>query len=93
MKVYLIVIVADDKISKRGKIYLSCVEGDMLGTAIEESTAIPLIVYLLYNSILVTCAYPFFGAEGYCRILNLGIYSSSQKQKLNSEKQANTKQK
>lgn len=49
--------------------YLSCVEGDMYGTSVEESTSIPLIVYLLYNTILMTCAYPFFGGEGYIRII------------------------
>ncbi|CAD8185957.1 unnamed protein product [Paramecium pentaurelia] len=54
----------DDKLSKRGNIYQSCVQGDMLATVVEESTAIPLIVYLLYNIILVTCAYPYFGGEG-----------------------------
>lgn len=55
----------DDKISKKGKIYNSYVQGDMYGTIMEESTAIPLIVYLLYNVILVTCLHPLFGADGY----------------------------
>lgn len=55
----------DDKISKRGKVYLSCVEGDMLGTVNEESTAIPLVVYLLYNVILVVSAQSIFAGEGY----------------------------
>lgn len=48
---------------------MSCVEGDMYGTSVEESTSIPLIVYLLYNTILITCAYPFFAGEGYIRIM------------------------
>lgn len=36
----------------------------MLATVTEESTSIPLVVYLLYNVVLVTCAYPLFGGEG-----------------------------
>ena len=37
----------------------------MTGTVEYESTSLPLIVYLLYNVVLVTALYPFFGRDGY----------------------------
>lgn len=39
--------------------------GDTTGVVIEESSAIPLIVYMLYVVLLVTSAHTFFGRDGY----------------------------
>jgi hypothetical protein len=36
----------------------------MNDTVEHESTALPMIVYLLYNVVLVTVLYPFFGRDG-----------------------------
>lgn len=51
--------------SKRGRVYGAYVLGDTYSTVMEESTSLPLIVYLLYNVILVAALHPLFGADGY----------------------------
>lgn len=66
----------DDKVNKRSKLYNAYVTADMLGTVNDESTAIPLIVYLLYNVILITCLHTLFGSDGYIyHLYYLVIYS------------------
>ena len=46
-------------------IYNQYVFGDTAETVIEESTSIPLIVYMLYVVLLITSAYGFFSTDGY----------------------------
>jgi hypothetical protein len=57
--------IANNDLSKRDLIYNHYVYGDTWGTVIEESTSIPLIVYMLYIVVLVTACYSYFSRDGY----------------------------
>lgn len=53
------------RVQKRDANYDNYVNGDIIGTVLDESTAIPLIVYLLYIVLLVSACHTLFARDGY----------------------------
>lgn len=54
----------NEQLSKRDVVYNHYVYGDMYGTVMDESTAIPLIVYVFYNLFVVIVCQDLFARDG-----------------------------
>lgn len=51
-------------LDKRGRVYSALVSGEVIGTAVDEANATPLIIYLMYVVVLTYCCCESMNHDG-----------------------------